>query len=277
MGTWVATTLGFDLNRAVHPTIMATAEDVSDKLKVKALEAELQRLCKENEELNRLVEVMNSNCNILQSHLKRKSTHEMGQTQTESWSGHKRQACEPLKVKASQILVRTDAADTGLIVNDGFQWRKYGQKNTKDNPSPRAYFRCSTAPGCPVKKKVQRCIGDKSVLMATYEGEHTHEVSVTNDSLASSPQSLVMGPTPNLPCPVSVNHFQPTVTLDLTLSESHRKISRSVQDSNNNSSLSNINDVAEYVASLTRDPNFTATLAAAVAQSIISPSNPTRR
>lgn len=87
-----------------------------------------------------------------------------------------------------------------------------------------------------------------------------------------------MGPTPSLPCSVSVNHFQPTVTLDLTLSESHRKISGSFQDSNNNSSISNINhDVAEYVASLTRDPNFTATLAAAVAQSIISPSNPNRR
>ncbi|KAL2963565.1 hypothetical protein AAZX31_17G208600 [Glycine max] len=56
--------------------------------------------------------------------------------------------------KVSKFLVKTEASNNSLYVMDGYQWRKYGQKVTRDNPSPRAYFRCSFAPSCPVKKKV---------------------------------------------------------------------------------------------------------------------------
>ncbi|KAK3134740.1 hypothetical protein QOZ80_5BG0410120 [Eleusine coracana subsp. coracana] len=58
-------------------------------------------------------------------------------------------------------------------LEDGYRWRKYGQKAVKNSPYPRSYYRC-TAARCGVKKLVERSQQDPSSVITTYEGQHTH-------------------------------------------------------------------------------------------------------
>uniref|UniRef100_A0A1J3E538 WRKY transcription factor 1 n=1 Tax=Noccaea caerulescens TaxID=107243 RepID=A0A1J3E538_NOCCA len=73
----------------------------------------------------------------------------------------------------SRIVVHTQTLFD--IVNDGYRWRKYGQKSVKGSPYPRSYYRCSSS-GCPVKKHVERSSHDTKLLITTYEGKHDHDM-----------------------------------------------------------------------------------------------------
>ena len=59
------------------------------------------------------------------------------------------------------------------MVADGFNWRKYGQKQVKSSDNSRSYYRC-TSSGCSAKKKVEHC-PDGRVVEIIYRGAHNHE------------------------------------------------------------------------------------------------------
>ncbi|XP_027359835.1 probable WRKY transcription factor 75 [Abrus precatorius] len=67
------------------------------------------------------------------------------------------------------------------VLDDGYQWRKYGKKIVKSNKFPRSYYRCSHR-GCNVKKQIQRHSQDEEIVVTTYEGMHTHPVDKSTES-----------------------------------------------------------------------------------------------
>ncbi|GAV64940.1 WRKY domain-containing protein [Cephalotus follicularis] len=63
-------------------------------------------------------------------------------------------------------------------LEDGYRWRKYGQKAVKNSPYPRSYYRCTTQ-RCTVKKRVERSYQDPTIVVTTYEGQHNHPIPTT--------------------------------------------------------------------------------------------------
>ncbi|PKU70434.1 probable WRKY transcription factor 2 [Dendrobium catenatum] len=93
-------------------------------------------------------------------------------------------------VREARVVVQTTSEID--ILDDGYRWRKYGQKVVKGNPNPRSYYKC-TNPGCKVRKHVERAAYDVKSVITTYEGKHSHVVPTarTSNQASSSTASII--------------------------------------------------------------------------------------
>ncbi|CAA0319546.1 unnamed protein product [Arabidopsis thaliana] len=72
--------------------------------------------------------------------------------------------------------------------DDGFTWRKYGQKTIKASPYQRCYYRCTYAKdqNCNARKRVQMIQDNPPVYRTTYLGKHVcNAFAVHNDTYGS--------------------------------------------------------------------------------------------
>ncbi|CAN0903860.1 WRKY transcription factor WRKY24 [Linum grandiflorum] len=107
-------------------------------------------------------------------------------------------------VREPRVVVQT-RSDIDIL-DDGYKWRKYGQKVVKGNPNPRSYYKC-TYVGCPVRKHVERASTDLRSVVTTYEGKHNHDVPAARGSshsaavsrLAVLPESNTIAPSARRP------------------------------------------------------------------------------
>ncbi|KAL1097850.1 hypothetical protein V6Z11_D05G063600 [Gossypium hirsutum] len=286
--TWVDTTLDLNINSS-HNTIQVLTG---------ALVEELNRIIAENKKLTEMLTVLCERYSSLQNQYMELVSRNSGSDATAATSKKRKAECEDyvpmigfsgkaessfsdedsckkpkdcIKAKISRAYVRTNPSDNSLIVRDGYQWRKYGQKVTRDNPSPRAYFKCSFAPSCPVKKKVQRSAEDPSILVATYEGEHNHAQhstpalsSLSPNSGTSNPRSAPVSSSSSAPTKSS----PPTVTLELMKPTGLGNDTKNPTQQVDEPAIQQIL-VQQMAASLTRDPTFTAALAAAISGKVL--------
>jgi hypothetical protein len=71
---------------------------------------------------------------------------------------------------------------------DGYNWRKYGQKHVKGCENPRNYYKC-THPNCEVKKLLERSI-DGQITEVVYKGCHNHPKPQPNRRLAAGSEGV---------------------------------------------------------------------------------------
>ncbi|CAA2985935.1 probable WRKY transcription factor 70 [Olea europaea subsp. europaea] len=93
-----------------------------------------------------------------------------------SWNSHEK---KPVKVKDRRgCYKRRRTSDSTKTVSptmdDGYAWRKYGQKNILNSEYPRCYYRCTHKyEGCKATKQVEKIKNDPILYQTTYFGNHS--------------------------------------------------------------------------------------------------------
>ncbi|GAB2291082.1 WRKY transcription factor [Dionaea muscipula] len=107
----------------------------------------------------------------------------------------KRKAILPQQTKRIAVGPGSGLSLEGPL-NDGYSWRKYGQKDILGAKFPRGYYRCTHrhSRGCPATKQVQRLDQDSTMVQVIYRGNHTCNHHQRAQSL-QSPAKLKLEPT----------------------------------------------------------------------------------
>ncbi|KAK3434959.1 probable WRKY transcription factor 53 [Eucalyptus grandis] len=125
-------------------------------------------------------------------------------------------ACKKRKTMprwTEQVQLNSEAGLEGHH-EDGYSWRKYGQKEILGARFPRAYYRCThrNAQGCLATKQVQRSDQDPTVVEVKYRGRHT---CIQARSSAISPDPIIKEEPPKA---TAIRQEQPKPSLDTLLS-----------------------------------------------------------
>ncbi|WJX72441.1 hypothetical protein P8452_56325 [Trifolium repens] len=75
--------------------------------------------------------------------------------------------------------------DSSILIEDGYEWRKYGQKKIMNAKYLRSYYRCSykSEQDCAAMKQVQRIQEDPPLYRTTYYGHHNCKTSLSTSDV----------------------------------------------------------------------------------------------
>ncbi|KDP45892.1 hypothetical protein JCGZ_15452 [Jatropha curcas] len=72
-----------------------------------------------------------------------------------------------------------------VFPEDGYEWRKYGQKFIKNIGKFRSYFKCHKQ-NCNARKRVEWSRSNPDYLRVVYDGVHTHAADQSGSSQGTS-------------------------------------------------------------------------------------------